>query len=265
MSERIIQNTTTEIEQFQKPRLTIGMVGCIASGKTTVSRELGKRWGMEPIEEKHEENPFLEEFYDNLTGSGYNDYSFKSQTHFLISKFNQLKDVDRTKVSIIDPSLPMDFLFANTQYKLGFMNRHEWNLYQNLFYSLSSKAGLIYPDIHIITVADQKDLKERIIKRGRKYELSILEKCPKYLEELTETVYEWAAKKENNSYKFIANTSGDNPDYNLKELVDRVETFICINFGGNSGLELPKMQPPEIFNEVDFFSGAMGDSVRFLR
>jgi len=38
-------------EQLEKRTLVVGLVGCLASGKTTLSNELGQRWGIMPIEE----------------------------------------------------------------------------------------------------------------------------------------------------------------------------------------------------------------------
>jgi len=249
-----------EIKEIAEKRpLIVGFVGCLAGGKTTLAGELGKRWGIVSVEEDYPSNPFLEKFYHDPP-----EYSFKSQLFFLLSKIDQLKSFDGTKAGLIDPSLPMDFLYAQTHHKMGWMNDSEWNLYQNLFYTLSGKNNLPYPDIHIVVVADDGDLKKRIIKRGRPYELWILKNYPDYLSKLSDSVADWAvnsAKKEN---IFIANTSGDDEAGSVKQLADRIESHICAKFGLNGQFVLPKISPPEV-RAHDTFPGAGSESLRFSR
>ncbi len=102
-----IKNT----EVLNRQPLVIGAIGCLASGKTTLITELGRRWNLTPVEEKYPDNPFLAKFYEEPA-----EYSYKSQTFFLLSKVKQLKEIDRTKVNLIDPALTMDFLYAKTHH-----------------------------------------------------------------------------------------------------------------------------------------------------
>jgi len=252
-----------EIEGKEKPGkrpLVVGLVGCLASGKTTLSNELGKRWGITPVEEKYPENPFLAKFYENPP-----EFSFRSQMNFLISKVEQLKSIDGSGVCLIDPSLDMDFIYAKTHFKMGWMNENEWNLYQNVFFTLSGKQDLASPDIHVIVTADQADLKKRIADRGRKYEMWILKNYPEYLERLSESVQEWGSKNGEKSYIFIANTSAGGSTGDVTLLANRVESHICKEFGIDGKLVLPNIRPIPVSDTHDLFPGMGSESRRLKR
>lgn len=232
----------------QKRSLVIGLVGCLASGKTTLSAELGKRWGITPVEENYPANPFLEKFYENPP-----EYSFRSQVNFLISKVEQLKALDKNKVSIIDPELDMDFIYAKTHFKMGWMNENEWNLYQNIFYTITAKDNLVYPDVHVVVTTSQKEIKQRIIDRGRGYEMWILNNYPEYLEKLSDSVNEWANREEKNSFKFIAYTTKENAYGGVEHLANRIESHICSRFGINGNFIIPEIKPPKLNGSSDYF------------
>lgn len=260
MSERIIQNTTTEPEMFQKFGLTIGMVGCLASGKTTLSAELGKRWGLTPVEENYPENPYLADFYKDPP-----KFSFKSQVFFMSSKVEQLQKIDRSKANLIDPSLTMDFLYAKTHHKMGWMTDNEWNSYQTLFYTLTQSDSLVYPDMHIVVMANQDDLQKRIVERNRPYEMWILKNYPEYLIKLSESVEDWSKEKQNGTYIFIASTSGDGSSSSVDQLANRIESHILVRFGMNRKFVLPTIKPASNTRGEDEYPGRGSESLRFAR
>lgn len=260
MTERKAITITTEAERFQKVGLVVGMVGCLASGKTTLSTELGKRWGLTPVEENYPKNPFLEKFYANPS-----EFSFRSQVFFLTSKVEQLQKIDRTGASLIDPSLTMDFLYAKTHHKMGWMNDNEWRLYQDLFYALSKKETLPYPDMHIVVTTNQEDLQKRVIERNRPYEMWILKNYPDYLRHLSESVDEWSKTDQKGTYMFIANTSGDNPEENVEQLASRIESHILVQFGMKNNFVLPNIKPAYNTQGQDLFPGGVSESLRFAR
>lgn len=259
MPERIEKN-----ERLGQRPLIVGMVGCLGSGKTTLAGELGRRWGITPIEENYPANPFLKNFYKNLSASGYNEYSLKSQIFFLTSKIEQLKQIEN-HASIIDPSLTMDYCYAKTHFKLGWMDEHEWNLYNTLYYTLIEQSNVVFPDVHIAVTADHDDLQKRILSRGRDYEMSIIERVPGYLSKLDEAVLEWASGEKDKSYVFIANTSGNNLKDSVNQLSNRIESHMAAKFLGK--LKLPNFPVREFNNNFppDIVPGKDSESTRLQR
>ena len=257
MKESIEQNSNLEVPG--KRPLIIGILGCLGSGKTTLSKELGARWGIEPLEEKFPENPFLAKFYEDPS-----EYSFKSQVFFLTSKVKQLRSMDTSKVSIIDPALDMDFIYAKTHHKMGWMSDGEWNLYQELFGAYISREDLTYPDMHIVVSASSEDLKKRIKKRNRPYEIWISKEYPEYLDKLSESVDEWREKNKNHGFIFSADTSVKGYTGTPQGISDRIESHICLRFGGNSTYEVPKIKPPELSVSHDITPG-LGAAARLRR
>lgn len=258
MAERIEEN-----ERLEKRPLIVGMVGCLGSGKTTLAGELGKRWGITPIEENYPANPFLKDFYEDLSASGYNKHSLKSQIFFLTSKIEQLKHVGNN-ASIIDPSLSMDYCYAKTHAKLGWMDQYEWNLYNTLFHTLLEQDNVVFPDITVVVTADHEDLLKRILSRGRDYEMSVLERCPEYLSKLDEAVLEWAAEEKDKSPLFIANTSGDNIKKSVDQLSNRIESHLAAKFTGKIKLPIFPVSG-KLSGAEDIFPGLGSESARLKR
>ncbi|MGA3292256.1 MAG: deoxynucleoside kinase [Candidatus Microgenomates bacterium] len=245
-------------ETLIKRPLVIGFVGCLASGKTTLSGELGRRWSVTPIEEKYTENPYLAKFY----ASPY-EYSFRCQFHFMLSKMEQLEKLDINETTtIIDPSLTMDFIYAQTHHKMGWMNDKEWNLYNTAFFALAEAKHLVYPDMHVVVSASQDDLKRRIVERGRAYELWILKNYPEYLEKLSESVEEWRQEKDNNTFKLFAYTSCGNETSSVESLANRIETYILLKFKQDNRFVLPAIPVGQNSGGVDVFHGLSGESLR---
>lgn len=258
MPERIEKN-----ERLEQRPLIVGMVGCLGSGKTTLAGELGKRWGITPIEEDYPANPFLKDFYKNLSAYGYNEYSLKSQIFFLTSKIEQLKHVGN-HASIIDPSLTMDYCYAKTHFKLGWMDKHEWNLYNTLYYTLIEQSNVIFPDVHIVVTADHDDLQKRILSRGRDYEMSVIDRVPGYLSSLDEAVLEWASGEKDKSYVFIANTSGNDLVGSVNQLSNRIESHVAAKFFGK--FKLPNFPTRGLQNDYqDIVPGLGSESIRLQR
>lgn len=257
MTERKAITATTEDERFQKVGLVVGMVGCLASGKTTLSAELGKRWGLTPVEENYPKNPFLEKFYANPS-----EFSFRSQVFFLTSKVEQLQKIDRTEASLIDPSLTMDFLYAKTHHKMGWMNDNEWNLYHKLFAAL--KDNLPQPDMQIVTITDKDDLVKRVQKRNRPFEMYILKNYPEYLVKLSESVEEWSREKQKGTYIFIANTSGDSLSSSVDQLANRIESHILVQFGMKNKFVLPSIKTGQNSRGEDNYPGG-NEALRHAR
>ena len=153
----------------------IAIEGPIGVGKTTLTRHLAHALEGEALFEVVEENPFLPLFYEDPE-----HYAFKVQVFFLLSRYKQLEHLAQPRLFehavVADYLFDKDFIFASLN-----LEGHEWELYQELYQSLSPRIPA--PDLTIYLRAPLEVLLERIRRRGRSFERGI---DPGYLERLTE-------------------------------------------------------------------------------
>jgi len=153
----------------------IAIEGPIGVGKTTLTRHLAQALEGEALFEVVEENPFLPLFYEDPE-----HYAFKVQVFFLLSRYKQLEHLAQPRLFeravVADYLFDKDFIFASLN-----LAGHEWQLYQELYQSLSPRIPT--PDLTIYLRAPLEVLLERIRRRGRSFERGI---DPGYLQRLTE-------------------------------------------------------------------------------
>ena len=66
----------------------VAIAGNIGSGKTTLTTLLAKHYGWQAHFEEVDENPYLNEFYDDMSR-----WSFNLQIYFLHSRFRQIHGI----------------------------------------------------------------------------------------------------------------------------------------------------------------------------
>jgi deoxyadenosine/deoxycytidine kinase len=74
----------------------IAIAGNIGSGKTTLAGLLSKHYGWQPHYEDVDENPYLNDFYEDMQR-----WSFNLQIYFLNSRFSQVLEIKRAKNTIV--------------------------------------------------------------------------------------------------------------------------------------------------------------------
>ena len=74
----------------------VAVAGNIGSGKTTLTKLLAKHYGWEPHFEDVDDNPYLNDFYEDMQR-----WSFNLQIYFLNSRFNQVIDIQISTIVVV--------------------------------------------------------------------------------------------------------------------------------------------------------------------
>ena len=114
--------------------LHIAIAGNIGAGKTTLTTLLAKSFKWEPHFEDVDDNPYLNDFYDDMQR-----WSFNLQIYFLKTRFEHINKIRKsTKTVIQDRTIYEDaFIFAPNLHSMGLMTTRDFNSYQALFEQMS--------------------------------------------------------------------------------------------------------------------------------
>ncbi|SHE75964.1 hypothetical protein SAMN05444278_10567 [Psychroflexus salarius] len=161
----------------------VAIAGNIGAGKTTLTQLLANHFGWEPEFEDVLENPFLEDFYNDMKR-----WSFNLQIYFLNSRFRQILDIRESGKDVIqDRTIYEDaFIFAPNLHAMGLMSNRDYDNYSSLFDLMESVTKS--PDLLIYLRSSVPNLVKQIQKRGRDYENSI---SIDYLNRLNERYEAW--------------------------------------------------------------------------
>lgn len=195
----------------------IAIAGNIGSGKTTLTNSLSKHYNWEPHFEDVDDNPYINDFYDDMQR-----WSFNLQVYFLNTRFNHILKIRKSGKNVIqDRTIYEDaYIFAPNLHAMGLMSTRDFDNYLSLFELLSS---LIQPpDLVIYLRASVPTLVNQIQKRGRKYENSIR---IDYLKRLNERYEAWV-----NSYKLgkllivdVDNTNFSESPEDLRNVINKID------------------------------------------
>lgn len=161
----------------------IAIAGNIGSGKTTLTTLLAKHYNWEAHFEDVDNNPYLNDFYNDMQR-----WSFNLQIFFLNSRFRQLQEIrSQEKTVIQDRTIYEDAnIFAPNLHSMGLMTGRDFENYKSLFDAVSKMIGA--PDLLIYLRASVPTLVKQIQRRGRDYEDSIR---LDYLRRLNERYEAW--------------------------------------------------------------------------
>ena len=198
----------------------IAIAGNIGSGKTTLTNLLSKHYCWEARYEDADDNPYLNDFYDDM-----HRWSFNLQIYFLNSRFNQVEEIRKSGKKVIqDRTIYEDAnIFAPNLHAMGLMSTRDYENYVSLFQLMS--AHLAAPDLLIYLRASVPTLVSQIQKRGREYENSIR---LDYLKRLNDRYEAWIAGYTMGKLLIIdvdTNKFADFPEH-LGEIISKIDAEI---------------------------------------
>ncbi|MFA5619018.1 MAG: deoxynucleoside kinase [Weeksellaceae bacterium] len=161
----------------------IAIAGNIGAGKTTLTQLLAKNFKWKPQFEAVDQNPYLDDFYNDME-----KWAFNLQIYFLGSRFRQIKEIRESGENIIqDRTIFEDaYIFANNLHDMGLLKTRDYENYLSVFDLMNSFVQA--PDLLIYLRASIPTLVKQIHQRGREYETSI---SIDYLNRLNEKYEEW--------------------------------------------------------------------------
>ena len=173
----------------------ISIAGNIGSGKTTLTELLSKHYEWKAHYEDVENNPYLDDFYNNM-----HRWSFNLQIYFLNNRFGQIKKIQEEKSNLIqDRTIYEDaYIFAPNLHSMGLMSSRDFDNYLSLFYLMESFISP--PDLLIYIRASISTLVKQIHSRGREYENSI---SIDYLSRLNERYEAWMSKYDKGKFIIV--------------------------------------------------------------
>jgi deoxyadenosine/deoxycytidine kinase len=161
----------------------VAISGNIGSGKSSLTQLLSARYALTPVYEAVDENPYLDDFYRDMSR-----YAFHSQVFFLGKRLEQhLTQVNNGERVIQDRTVFEDAaIFARNLRESGHIDGRDWRtylaLYQGIVPALRAPTLLVYLRCSLAT------LRAHIAKRGRDFEQAIPDD---YLERLNGLYEGW--------------------------------------------------------------------------
>src|SRR4051812_33393670 len=149
--------------------MLIGIAGMVGSGKSTLTRALAARFGLQhALESVDEDNPWLERFY----GGGVESMratALNLQLHFLATRFESMRRMRGDGGSwILDRTWYEDAeIFARGHFEDGLISALEWELYRRLYVELLHSPVARPPRLLVYLHAPLETIVERIRARGR--------------------------------------------------------------------------------------------------
>ena len=171
--------------------ITIGAM--IGAGKSSLAKLVGEHFGTEVFYESVDDNPILPLFYTASDEEIQEKrYPFLLQLWFLNTRFKSIKKALVNKNNVLDRSIYEDWYFAKVNKDLGRISELEFQMYEGLLENMLEELNELpkkAPDLIIYLTGSFETILDRIIKRGRGYELD--ESLVSYYKTLWEGYDDW--------------------------------------------------------------------------
>lgn len=164
--------------------MLISIAGNIGAGKSSLTSILHEQYGWQPLFEPLLENPYLVDFYSDMSA-----FAYQSQVYFLAKQCAALEHVPEGKaVAVQDRSIYEDAeIFTALLYDLGHIDDRDYATYATMYRGI---RNIIPPPSAVFYLRSDTDtLMDNIRKRGREFEHH-LERS--YIENLNRRYDYWA-------------------------------------------------------------------------
>lgn len=146
----------------------IVLAGFIGAGKSTYTKMLSKKLNSKAFYEPVQDNPVLNDFYDNPER-----FAFLLQVFFLNKRFKSIKEALNDNNNVLDRSIYEDALFTYINYLQGNISKREMDIYVDLLNNMMEELDALpkkSPDLLIYLDGSFETMLSHIKKRGRDYE-----------------------------------------------------------------------------------------------
>ena len=143
----------------------IAVAGNIGSGKSTLTRLLARHYKWEARFESVDQNPYLEDYYNDIKR-----WSFNLEVYFLKERFRDLIAIEQSDHTTIQDRTIFEgvYVFMQNNRDMGNLSERDYETYMELFTQMLELVKL--PDLMIYLRASVPHLVGNIQKRGRGYE-----------------------------------------------------------------------------------------------
>ena len=150
----------------------IGISGLIGVGKSTLTQSLADHLGYKTYFEPVEDNPYLEDFYQDMSR-----WTFPMQMFLMAHRYQQHQECvwdpchQRGGGVVQDRTIYEDTIFARMHYDDGLMDERDYATYIGHFNIM--RRFLQYPDIYVYLRTEPEVAHARIASRSRDCESTI--------------------------------------------------------------------------------------------
>lgn len=200
----------------------IAIAGNIGSGKTTLTNMLAKHYKWTKFLEPVAQNPYLEDYYKDISR-----WALNMEVFYLKQRFKNLLDILKSNETIIQDRSIYEgvYVFAENNRKMGNMDERDYTTFMELFQEMMSVVRP--PELMVYLRASVPHLVENIQKRGRDYE----QKIPiDYLQGLN-TLYEDFIENKYKSNVLVVDVDNIDFEHNPKEFGDIIDRIDAELFG----------------------------------